>query len=82
VLVLISRLCLYNEISDRVSGASVFIGAGFAPERGSIALGYIKLVIGNTLQFASTANDRTGWPQIAASLESHVRDLVAQSRSV
>jgi 1-acyl-sn-glycerol-3-phosphate acyltransferase len=41
----------------------------------------IKLVIGNALEFASTANDRTGWSQIAASLESCVRDLVAQSRS-
>jgi 1-acyl-sn-glycerol-3-phosphate acyltransferase len=40
----------------------------------------IKLVIGNALQFASTANDRAGWSQIAASLESRVRDLVAQSQ--
>ncbi len=41
----------------------------------------IKLVIGDALQFASTANDRTGWSQIAASVESSVRDLVAQSRT-
>jgi len=41
----------------------------------------IKLVIGSALKFASTANDRTGWSQIAASLESCVRDLVGQSRS-
>jgi 1-acyl-sn-glycerol-3-phosphate acyltransferase len=38
----------------------------------------IKLVIGDALQFASTANDRAGWSQIAASLESSVRDLVGQ----
>src|SRR5262249_6846782 len=38
----------------------------------------IKLAIGNPLQFASTANDRTGWSQIAASVESSVRDLVSQ----
>jgi 1-acyl-sn-glycerol-3-phosphate acyltransferase len=37
----------------------------------------IKLVIGDALQFASTANDRTGWSQIAASVESRVRGLVA-----
>jgi 1-acyl-sn-glycerol-3-phosphate acyltransferase len=41
----------------------------------------IKLVIGDALQFASTANDRTGWSQIAARLESRVQDLVAQSRT-
>jgi 1-acyl-sn-glycerol-3-phosphate acyltransferase len=41
----------------------------------------IKLVIGNALEFASIANDRTGWLQIAADLESRVRDLVAQSRT-
>jgi 1-acyl-sn-glycerol-3-phosphate acyltransferase len=39
----------------------------------------IKLLIGDALEFASTANDRTGWSQIAASLESRVRDLVAHS---
>jgi len=33
-------------------------------------------MIGEALEFASTANDRTGWSQIAASLESCVRDLV------
>jgi 1-acyl-sn-glycerol-3-phosphate acyltransferase len=41
----------------------------------------IKLMIGEALEFASAANDRTGWSQIAASLESCVRDLVGQSRS-
>jgi 1-acyl-sn-glycerol-3-phosphate acyltransferase len=42
----------------------------------------IKLAIGDTLQFASTANDRTGWSQIAQSVESSVRNLAAQSRAV
>jgi 1-acyl-sn-glycerol-3-phosphate acyltransferase len=41
----------------------------------------IKLAIGDPLQFPSTANDRTGWSQIAASLESRVRQLVGQSRA-
>jgi 1-acyl-sn-glycerol-3-phosphate acyltransferase len=41
----------------------------------------IKLAIGDPLQFPSTANDRTGWSQIAQSVESRVRDLVAQSRT-
>jgi 1-acyl-sn-glycerol-3-phosphate acyltransferase len=41
----------------------------------------IRLVIGDTLQFASTANDRTGWSQIAASLQSRVRALAGQSRT-
>jgi 1-acyl-sn-glycerol-3-phosphate acyltransferase len=41
----------------------------------------IKLAIGDPLQFPSTANDRTGWSQIAASVESRVRDLVGQSRT-
>jgi 1-acyl-sn-glycerol-3-phosphate acyltransferase len=41
----------------------------------------IKLVIGNALEFASTPNDRTGWSQIAARVESCVRALVAQSRT-
>ncbi len=35
----------------------------------------IKLVIGDRLQFASTANDRAGWSQIAQSVESAVRTL-------
>src|ERR1700756_1820818 len=38
----------------------------------------IKLVIGDVLQFASTANDRTGWSQIAQSVESAVRNLAAK----
>ena len=41
----------------------------------------IKLMIGNPLEFASTANDRTGWSQIAARVESCVRALVNQSRT-
>jgi 1-acyl-sn-glycerol-3-phosphate acyltransferase len=41
----------------------------------------IKLVIGDPLQFATTANDRAGWSEIAASLESRVRDLVGQPRT-
>jgi hypothetical protein len=32
-------------------------------------------------RFASTANGRTGWSQIAARVESCVRALVAQSRA-
>ncbi|HEU5246397.1 MAG TPA: lysophospholipid acyltransferase family protein [Candidatus Udaeobacter sp.] len=41
----------------------------------------IKLMIGDALEFASTSNDRPGWSQIAANLESRVRDLVGQSRT-
>ena len=41
----------------------------------------IKLVIGDPIEFSSTANDRTGWSQIAAQVESSVRALVAQSRT-
>jgi 1-acyl-sn-glycerol-3-phosphate acyltransferase len=41
----------------------------------------VKLSIGDALEFASTPNDRTGWSQIAATIESRVRDLVAQSRA-
>jgi 1-acyl-sn-glycerol-3-phosphate acyltransferase len=41
----------------------------------------IKLVIGEALEFASTANDRSGWSQIAARVESSVRSLAAQSRT-
>jgi 1-acyl-sn-glycerol-3-phosphate acyltransferase len=40
----------------------------------------IKLVIGDPLQFAATTNDRAGWSEIAASLESRVRGLVGQPR--
>jgi 1-acyl-sn-glycerol-3-phosphate acyltransferase len=36
----------------------------------------IKLLIGDAVGFASTANDRTGWSQIAQSVESAVRNLV------
>src|SRR5215831_20115604 len=38
----------------------------------------IELVIGEQLEFASTANDRAGWSQIAKSVESTVRNLAAQ----
>jgi hypothetical protein len=39
----------------------------------------IKLLIGDALEFASTANDRNGWSQIAHRVESSVRNLAAQS---
>jgi 1-acyl-sn-glycerol-3-phosphate acyltransferase len=38
----------------------------------------IKLIIGDALEFGSTANDRTGWSQIAQSVECAVRNLVTQ----
>ena len=38
----------------------------------------ITLVIGDALEFASTANDRNGWSQIAATAESAVRNLATQ----
>src|SRR2546428_5752138 len=38
----------------------------------------VKLVIGDALEFASIANDRTGWSQIAATVESAVLNLAAQ----
>jgi 1-acyl-sn-glycerol-3-phosphate acyltransferase len=38
----------------------------------------IELSIGDPLEFASTANDRTGWSQIAQSVESAVRNLATQ----
>src|SRR4029450_12297590 len=41
----------------------------------------IKLSIGDALECASIANDRTGWSQIAATVESSVRDLIAQPRT-
>src|SRR5437762_2055148 len=41
----------------------------------------IKLAIGDALEFASTPNDRTGWSQIAARVESCVRALSSQSRT-
>ena len=51
------------------------------PHRGFPRPLAIKLIIGDALEFASTTNDRTGWSQIAASVESSVRNLVAQSRT-
>jgi 1-acyl-sn-glycerol-3-phosphate acyltransferase len=41
----------------------------------------ITLAIGDPLQFPSTANDRTGWSEVAASVESRVRHLAGQSRA-
>src|SRR5947207_11434286 len=38
----------------------------------------IKLIIGHPLDFPSTANDRSGWSQIAKSVESSVRSLAKQ----
>jgi 1-acyl-sn-glycerol-3-phosphate acyltransferase len=38
----------------------------------------IKLVIGDTLQFESTTNDRAGWSHIAQSVESAVRNLATE----
>src|SRR6266487_190656 len=51
------------------------------PERNIPRPVAIRLAIGNPLQFASTANDRPGWSQIAHRVESSVRNLVAQSRT-
>src|SRR4029077_14566735 len=51
------------------------------PERNIPRPVAIKLAIGDPVQFPSTANDRTGWSQIAKSVESRVRDLVGQSRT-
>jgi 1-acyl-sn-glycerol-3-phosphate acyltransferase len=51
------------------------------PERNIPRPVAIKLTIGDPVQYPSTPNDRTGWSQIAASVESRVRDLVGQSRT-
>jgi 1-acyl-sn-glycerol-3-phosphate acyltransferase len=40
----------------------------------------IKLVIGDRLEFASVANNRQGWSQIAHSVESSVRHLASQMK--
>jgi len=40
-----------------------------------------RIVIGDALEFASTANNRAGWSQIAPRVESCVRALVPQSRA-
>src|SRR5437762_13643818 len=50
-------------------------------ERNFLRPGAIKLAIGNPLLFGSTSNDRSGWSQIAKSVESHVRELIGQSRA-
>jgi 1-acyl-sn-glycerol-3-phosphate acyltransferase len=51
------------------------------PDRKLPRLVTIKLIIGEALEFVSTPNDRTGWSQIVARVESCVRALVAQSRT-
>ena len=51
------------------------------PDRKIPRPGAIQLTIGDALEFSSTANDRTGWSQIAARVESCVRVLVGQSRT-
>jgi 1-acyl-sn-glycerol-3-phosphate acyltransferase len=51
------------------------------PDRKIPRPGAIQLTIGDALEFAATANDRTGWSQIAARVESSVRDLAAQFRT-
>ena len=50
------------------------------PERNIPRPVAITLAIGDPLQFPSTANHRTGWSEIAKSVESRVRDLAGQSR--
>ena len=51
------------------------------PERNIPRPVAITVAIGDPLQFPSNANDRTGWSQVAASVESRVRDLAGQSRA-
>jgi 1-acyl-sn-glycerol-3-phosphate acyltransferase len=51
------------------------------PERNIPRPVAITVAIGDPLQFPSTANDRTGWSEVAASVESRVRDLADQSRA-
>jgi 1-acyl-sn-glycerol-3-phosphate acyltransferase len=51
------------------------------PERNIPRPVAITVAIGDPLQFPSTVNDRTGWSQVAASVESRVRDLAGQSRA-
>src|SRR6266446_4155419 len=41
----------------------------------------IRISIGTALEFKSARNDRSGWSQIAACVESSVRTLAAQSRA-
>jgi 1-acyl-sn-glycerol-3-phosphate acyltransferase len=51
------------------------------PERNIPRPVAITVAIGDPLQFPSTANDRTGWSEVAARVESRVRDLAGQSRT-
>jgi len=48
------------------------------PERNVPRPVTIKLVIENPLQFASTANDRSGWSEISRSVENAVRNLATR----
>jgi hypothetical protein len=38
-----------------------------------------EMIVGDALEFESTANDREGWSQIAHRVESSVRNLATQS---
>jgi 1-acyl-sn-glycerol-3-phosphate acyltransferase len=51
------------------------------PERNIPRPVAITVAIGDPLQFPSTANDRTGWSEVAARVESVVRDLAGQSHT-
>src|SRR5436190_2765413 len=48
------------------------------PERGFPRPVSIKVLVGDALEFTSISNDRTGWSQVAASVEASVRKLAAQ----
>jgi phosphatidylglycerophosphate synthase len=52
---------LYNEIPDRVSDATVFIGAGFAGG-GNIALGYIATILAIFTAYVRAAGKIAGAP--------------------
>ena len=57
---------------------SIVIFDALPPERNFPRPVSIKLTIGDALAFESTSNDRMGWSQIAASVESAVRNLIAR----
>jgi 1-acyl-sn-glycerol-3-phosphate acyltransferase len=81
-----SMLPFKHGLGMLVAGTNVpvvpcgLVGAfeALAPERNFPRPVSIKLVIGNALQFASTSNDRSGWSQIAQSVESSVRGLAGK----
>lgn len=52
---------LYNEVPDRVSDASVFIGAGFA-WGGNVALGYIATILAVFTAYVRAAGKIAGAP--------------------